>query len=166
MSIPTFKVVVAGDGGVGKTSLLHRLLTGNVVTTYNATLGVEVHPYTFNVNGRTIRFNLWDTAGQEKFGGLRDGYYIEADAAIVMYDLGRNITARNVATWHRDLLRVAAGIPTLFLGNKSDVAGRARKKPDAASGCGREPLRRTCSVKTGEGVEGALEALGALLLQA
>ena len=42
-----------------------------------ATLGVEVHPLNFHTNRGTIRFNVWDTAGQEKFGGLRDGYYIQ-----------------------------------------------------------------------------------------
>ena len=42
-----------------------------------ATLGVEVHPLTFHTTRGQIRFNVWDTAGQEKFGGLRDGYYIQ-----------------------------------------------------------------------------------------
>lgn len=42
-----------------------------------ATLGVEVHPIVFHTNRGPIRFNVWDTAGQEKFGGLRDGYYIQ-----------------------------------------------------------------------------------------
>ena len=42
-----------------------------------ATLGVEVHPIKFNTNRGVIQFNVWDTAGQEKFGGLRDGYYIQ-----------------------------------------------------------------------------------------
>lgn len=42
-----------------------------------ATLGVEVHPLVFHTNRGAIRFNVWDTAGQEKFGGLRDGYYIQ-----------------------------------------------------------------------------------------
>lgn len=42
-----------------------------------ATLGVEVHPLYFNTNRGNVKFNVWDTAGQEKFGGLRDGYYIQ-----------------------------------------------------------------------------------------
>ncbi|VDK59673.1 unnamed protein product [Gongylonema pulchrum] len=44
---------------------------------FHATLGVEVHPLIFHTNRGQIRFNVWDTAGQEKFGGLRDGYYIQ-----------------------------------------------------------------------------------------
>jgi len=46
---------------------------------FSATLGVEVHPLLFHTNRGPIRFNVWDTAGQEKFGGLRDGYYIQGE---------------------------------------------------------------------------------------
>lgn len=46
---------------------------------FTATLGVEVHPLVFHTNRGPIKFNVWDTAGQEKFGGLRDGYYIQGE---------------------------------------------------------------------------------------
>jgi len=48
-----------------------------------ATLGVEVHPLVFHTNRGPIRFNVWDTAGQEKFGGLRDGYYIQGIHSLI-----------------------------------------------------------------------------------
>ena len=50
-----------------------------------ATLGVEVHPLVFHTNRGPIRFNVWDTAGQEKFGGLRDGYYIQGKQTGLLY---------------------------------------------------------------------------------
>lgn len=61
----------------GKTTFVKRHLTGEFEKKYVATLGVEVHPLVFHTNRGQIRFNVWDTAGQEKFGGLRDGYYIK-----------------------------------------------------------------------------------------
>ena len=70
----TFKLVLVGDGGVGKTTFVKRHLTGEFEKKYIATIGVEVHPLTFHTNAGLICFNVWDTAGQEKFGGLRDGY--------------------------------------------------------------------------------------------
>lgn len=62
------------------------LLVYHLIVWYIATLGVEVHPLTFHTNFGTICFNVWDTAGQEKFGGLRDGYYIQVSRASSIVD--------------------------------------------------------------------------------
>ena len=70
-----------------------------------ATIGVEVRPLDFTTNRGKIRFYCWDTAGQEKFGGLRDGYYIHGQCAIIMFDVTSRLTYKNVPTWHRDLCR-------------------------------------------------------------
>ena len=86
-----------------------------------ATLGVEVHPLHFSTNYGTICFNVWDTAGQEKFGGLRDGYYIQGQCGIIMFDVTSRITYKNVPNWHRDLERVCENIPIVLCGNKVDV---------------------------------------------
>lgn len=88
---------------------------------HSATLGVEVHPLTFHTNFGTICFNVWDTAGQEKFGGLRDGYYIQGQCGIIMFDVTSRITYKNVPNWHRDLERVCENIPIVLCGNKVDV---------------------------------------------
>lgn len=71
---PTFKVVLVGDGGVGKTTFVKRHISGEFEKRYLATMGVEVRPLRFQTNFGPILFNVWDTAGQEKLGGLRDGY--------------------------------------------------------------------------------------------
>eukprot|EP00434_Breviolum_minutum_P032931 symbB.v1.2.029132.t1/scaffold3148.1/size62448/1 len=89
---PEFKLVLCGDGGVGKTTLVKRHLTGEFEKKYIPTLGVEVHPLRFTTNCGPLTFNVWDTAGQEKFGGLRDGYYIQGQCAIIMFDVTSRIT--------------------------------------------------------------------------
>lgn len=131
-TMPTFKVVLCGDGGVGKTTFVNRHISGEFEKKYVATLGVEVHPLTFHTNRGPICFNVWDTAGQEKFGGLRDGYYIQAQAAIIMFDVTSRITYQHVPNWHRDLSRVCCGtdgskIPMTLIGNKCDVKERKVK---------------------------------------
>ncbi len=93
-NIPTFKMILVGDGAVGKTTFVKRHITGEFEKKYIATIGVEVHPLKFHTNRGVICFNVWDTAGlqivseflnlfffihrfctgQEKYGGLRDGY--------------------------------------------------------------------------------------------
>ena len=89
---------------------------------------------------------MWDTAGQEKFGGLRDGYYINGQCGIIMFDVTSRITYKNVPNWHRklshpicrhggnyltrntgDLVRVCENIPIVLTGNKVDVKERKVK---------------------------------------
>jgi len=124
---PTFKLILVGDGGTGKTTFVKRHLTGEFEKKYVATLGVEVHPLRFHTNYGPIIFNVWDTAGQEKFGGLRDGYYIQGQAAIIMFDVTSRLTYKNVPNWHRDLVRVCENIPIVLCGNKVDIKDRKVK---------------------------------------
>ncbi|KAJ2126666.1 GTP-binding nuclear protein gsp1/Ran [Coemansia sp. RSA 1287] len=92
-----------------------------------ATIGVEVHPLLFTTTKGKILFNTWDTAGQEKFGGLRDGYYIQGQCAIIMFDVTSRITYKNVPNWHRDLVRVCDNVPIVLCGNKVDIKERKVK---------------------------------------
>lgn len=64
------------------------------------TLWTESHAG-FIQNFGKIQFDVWDTAGQEKFGGLRDGYYINGQCGIIMFDVTSRITYKNVPNWHR-----------------------------------------------------------------
>ncbi|KAJ6236325.1 gtp-binding nuclear protein ran [Anaeramoeba flamelloides] len=119
-----FKIVIVGDGAVGKTTYVNRHLTGEFRKEYLATVGAEVHPLVFYTNFGPVLLNIWDTAGQEVFGGLRDGYYIGAHAAIVMFDVSSRETYKNVPVWYRDIVRVADTIPMVLVGNKCDIKDR------------------------------------------
>jgi len=121
---PRFKLILVGDGGVGKTTFVKRHKSGEFEKRYIATLGVEVHPLTFFTNVGPIIYDCWDTAGQEKFGGLRDGYYINGQCAIIMFDVTSRVSYKNVPVWHRDLTRVCDDIPIVLCGNKVDVKDR------------------------------------------
>mmetsp|Transcript_46271 Transcript_46271/g.70790 ORF Transcript_46271/g.70790 Transcript_46271/m.70790 type:complete len:214 (+) Transcript_46271:42-683(+) len=123
---PTFKVALLGDGGVGKTSLLKRHITGEFEITYTPTVGVEIRPLTFATNYGQIRFNIWDIAGQDKFGGLREGYLIQAQAAIIMFDVTSKNSYTRVSTLY-DMVRSVCGteLPIVICGNKLDLGGRS-----------------------------------------
>ncbi|KAG5636671.1 serine/threonine protein kinase Ran1 [Sphagnurus paluster] len=93
-------------------------------------MGVEIHHLQFTTNSGTIIFNVWDTAGQEKWGSLRDGYYAQGHCAIIMFEVTSRITYNNVPNWYRDIGRVCQHIPIVLCGNKVDIKERKVKPGD------------------------------------
>ena len=125
---PEFKVVLVGDGGTGKTSFLNRYLTGeDLQQRYQPTgappmkHGVEVKSLTFNTSRGPIKFNVWDTGGQDRYCLLRDCYFIQATAAIIFTSVTDRASYRNAWTWWRDVDRVCQNIPKVIVGNKTDA---------------------------------------------
>ena len=126
-----WKLLLVGDGAVGKTTFVGRHTTGEFEKKYIPTLGVSVKPLDFHTNYGRLVFSTWDTAGQEKFGYLREGYYIGGEAAIIMFDVTARVTYRNVPTWFKDLTRICTEqIPIVLVGNKVDCKDRAVKPKD------------------------------------
>lgn len=123
-STASYKVLLLGDGGVGKTTFLKKIKEYVFQKQYIATMGAEVHPISFSDKEKEVIFNIWDCAGQEKFSGLRQGYYIEADAAIYMYDKTSTFTYKNIGRWKRDVERVCGTLPFIIIENKSDIDGK------------------------------------------
>jgi len=111
---------------VGKTTFffLKRHETGEFTGRYEPTLGVSVHDLDFYTSEGRIIYNVWDTAGQEKMGGLRDGYYIGGHCAIIMFDVTNRLSYKNVQNWYRDITRVCGNIPIVLVGNKIDIKDR------------------------------------------
>jgi len=121
MATTQFKIIIEGDGGVGKTSFIKRLITGEFERRYVATLGVVVNVCKLKTNCGLIAFNIWDCAGQERFGGLRDGYYIGANAAIIMVDQSCSLSYKEVSKKVGDIRRICSDIPILLCANKTDL---------------------------------------------
>lgn len=114
------KIILVGDGGVGKTTFVNKLQTGQFTSKYKYTVGFEVK-YVDNME-------IWDCAGQEKYSGLRDGYWINAKKAIIMFSMDNRLTFKNVPYWYRDVRRVCGDIPIIIMGNKSDSQSEVQKE--------------------------------------
>jgi GTP-binding nuclear protein Ran len=122
--IRKYKLVLVGDGDVGKTTFARKLRTGEFEPKYVATIGVEVHPVKFETSEGPIVFYIWDTAGQDKFGGMREGYYLGSDACIVMHDLSESSTFNHIPKWVNDVHNTCGDdIPIVVIGNKIDRDG-------------------------------------------
>lgn len=127
----SFKVSIVGPPCVGKTSFVRRHVTGEFSKLYVPTLGVEVHPITFITSSAThpdlakhITLNLWDTAGQEKYGGLRDGYLVASDIVIAMFNM--RDTEEVVNHWIAEAKK--ANCPIILCANKADLKDKITTK--------------------------------------
>ncbi len=120
-SIPTFKCVLVGCGGAGKTAFVMRHLADKFKSKYTPTLGVEVHPLVFNTTSGPICLNIWDTAGTKKYGGLSDGYYLEAQCAIIMFDRTKEPTYSSICSFYERIRNMCGSIPIVLIESKSDL---------------------------------------------
>lgn len=120
-----YKIVLVGSENVGKTTYIDRCVTGRFTTFYTATLGLSVKPLTFSLSdGTDIKFEIYDCSGQEKLAGLGDGYYIGADAVMVMFDVTAEITFQRALNSYRWYSPHLENIPALLLCNKVDSIQR------------------------------------------
>ena len=118
-----FKVVLIGDAGVGKSNLLSRFTRNEFNLDSKSTIGVEFATRSIQVeDGKTIKAQIWDTAGQEKYRAIANAYYRGAVGAFVVYDISKRETFDNVILW-LDQLRSKAdsNIVITLVGNKSDL---------------------------------------------
>jgi small GTP-binding protein len=120
-NIPVFKVVVGGDGGVGKTSLIRRFCEGKFEESRVMTIGVDFQTKTVNIQGTVIKLSIWDIAGQERFGSFRDRFYRGARSVALVYDVTSSPTFENLAKWREEILRIAPGVPMMLVANKMDL---------------------------------------------
>lgn len=121
-----YKILVIGDLGTGKTSIIKRYVHRFFTQHYRATIGVDFALKVLNWDEHTlIRLQLWDIAGQERYGNMTRVYYKEAVGAFIVFDVTRRNTFESVANWKTDLdgkvqLPDGSQIPCVLLANKCD----------------------------------------------
>jgi Ras and EF-hand domain-containing protein len=117
-----FKIVLAGDAAVGKSSFIMRLCKNKFVTNLNSTLGVDFQTKTLEVGGRVIALQLWDTAGQERFRSIAKSYFRRADGVLLLYDVTYERSFLNVRDWLEAIEEGAQKqLPIMLVGNKCDL---------------------------------------------
>lgn len=116
------KVVLLGDSGVGKTSLVSMFVDGKMPETAKPTVGAAFITKLITVDNYSIELRIWDTAGQEVYRGLAPMYYRSANIAIIVYDVGSNSSFESVKYWVNELKKNLKGNASLLIcGNKIDL---------------------------------------------
>jgi small GTP-binding protein len=115
------KIITAGDGAVGKTTLLHRYLEGKFLVDTKMTIGVEFFVKEICIEGITYKLQLWDLGGEKQFRFILKDYVSGANGALLMFDLTRVQTLYGIDDWVEIIRQENPNLPILFIGTKLDL---------------------------------------------
>jgi small GTP-binding protein len=163
--ILVIKVVVAGDGAVGKTSLIRRYCEGKFEHTRVTTIGVDFQTQTVELPERTVKLSIWDMAGQERFAVVRAGFYRGSRAAALVYDVTEPQTLEDLARWREEVLAAVPNQPFLVVGNKVDLERVVTEEEGKAFADSISAPYLETSALTGSGVKWLFQGLARLALK-
>lgn len=118
------KIIVAGEGAVGKTSLIRRYVYNDFIDT-KMTIGVSFTSKEINIGNQAIKLSIWDFAGESNFRFVLERFCFGATGAILVFDLTRIGSFYTLPEWVELVRRGAGEIPIILVGNKSDLAQQA-----------------------------------------
>ncbi|ORC92060.1 putative rab7 GTP binding protein [Trypanosoma theileri] len=118
------KIIILGDSGVGKTSLMHQYVNKKFDSRYKATIGADFLTKELEINGQLVTLQIWDTAGQERFQSLGSAFYRGADACILVFDVTQQESFAHISSWLEEFNIQAGRRDSVLIGNKTDLNDR------------------------------------------
>ncbi|XP_032659310.1 rab-like protein 2A isoform X1 [Chelonoidis abingdonii] len=122
------KIICLGDSAVGKSKLMERFLLDGFRPQQLSTFALTLYKYTTSVDGKNILVDFWDTAGQERFQSMHASYYHKAHACIMVFDVQRKVTYKNLNNWYKELREFRPEIPCIVVANKIDADMKVTQK--------------------------------------
>eukprot|EP00092_Neocalanus_flemingeri_P023374 GFUD01025342.1.p2 GENE.GFUD01025342.1~~GFUD01025342.1.p2 ORF type:complete len:212 (+),score=55.65 GFUD01025342.1:159-794(+) len=172
VKIPEQKVILCGEFGVGKSSLFRRFMsdTFTTATDRKSTMGLDHYGKIYNVKGKELKLQLWDTGGMERVASITSSYYKYSEAAILVFSLDNPDTFHILSQHLLDIVTYAENAKIFLCGNKYDQKSRIQiTDSDMEAFCEQchnlvSGVYKT-SCKTGEGVEQMFEDIANQLAQ-
>ncbi|KAI8420640.1 hypothetical protein MSG28_007884 [Choristoneura fumiferana] len=159
--VTALKILVIGESGVGKSSIILAFTTGDYNASFPATIGVDYKCKIMEVNGVKVKLGIWDTAGQERYRTLTSSFYREAHGAILVYDVSEPKTLAKLKEWVEELqvYSTKKNIVCLVVGNKIDKPRQVTREAGQEFAQKHRMLFIESSAKTQEGISLAFEEL-------
>lgn len=170
------KMILLGDGEVGKTALLSRYVTNVFESSYKNTIGADCVIHKTKIDDQGVKFQIWDLAGQPKYSGVRPIYYGGALGIILVYDITRKETYQNTVKWLEEaFMNTGIGpVPVTLIANKNDLSAEVANPLNRSDGMIlaneiNKITANTCtfyetSAKTGMNVEKVFDDMGRKIL--
>jgi Ras-related protein Rab-7A len=163
------KVIILGDSGVGKTSLMNQYVHHRYSGAYKATIGADfLTKDCVTEGGETLTLQIWDTAGQERFQSLGVAFYRGSDVCLIVFDVNSSKSFENVGNWLEEFLAQASpkdpsAFPFIVVGNKVDLNNRQVTEQQARAWCAARKVEYyETSAKEDTNVEDVFEAVARL----
>lgn len=120
-AVPVYKVVIAGNGNVGKTSMVRQFCEGKFEQSRVMTMGVDFQIKRVMLGSKPVKLSIWDVAGQDRFVGFRDTFYRGAHAVALVYDVTAPATFFDLRRWRDEIQSIVPNVPMVVIGNKADL---------------------------------------------
>ncbi|CAD7087282.1 unnamed protein product [Hermetia illucens] len=166
--ITTLKILIIGESGVGKSSLMLRFTNDEFDSEQALTIGVDFKSKIIEIDNNCAKLAIWDTAGQERFRTLTPSYYRDAQGAILVYDVNKRSTFQKLDSWLHELeiYGTRPNMVKMVVGNKIDVQSREVSREEGFKFAKRHrTLFLETSAKTSEGVKEAFEEVVRKILE-
>jgi small GTP-binding protein len=158
-----YKILLLGDSSVGKSCLLKRYTDNTFLDIHISTIGLDYKLKEVKLkDGKTVKVQIWDTAGQDRFRAITKNYYKGAQGIALIYDITNQITFENVRKWIDQIKEeVSEKVPIILVGNKIDIVERRVIKKEDGESMAKEYglLFSECSAKTGENIDSTFNQL-------
>ena len=151
---PSMKIIVIGNGKVGKSTLALKFVKNIFTTEYKQTLGVDflnIKKYIKKID-QTIDFYIWDTAGQDHFNAITRRYYRGADACLIVFAINDKDSFIQVKSWHKKMKNECGDIPTALVMSKIDLKAEQKISDEEAEKLAKELGIKLFKVSSKEGI--------------